>query len=95
MNIMELMNYNYQVMRNGKEAFESKLGQIQTMIASSFIKTPHTKEEVETFESNLYGDSRVFGDLAANYASIDFVYPTWDKLKSQIITKENIESKAK
>lgn len=95
MDILELMNYNYDLGCNGKDNFESQLGKIQVMIAETFIKTPHTKEEIASFEANLYGNSQMFGKHAASYASVDMVYPAWDKLKEQVIIKNYEENKTK
>ncbi len=95
MDLMELMNYNHDLGLNGKDNFESKLGEIQIMISKAFVSEPRTNEEIAKFESDLYGDSRVFGDNAASYSSLDNVYETWNELKSQIVVKDLENSKSK
>ncbi len=92
MDTMELMNYNFELSKNGKESFESKLADIQIMLAKSFALEPRSLEVVNDFEANLYGDSKVFKD-EASYNSINGVYKLWEDIKKQMTIKSLEESK--
>ncbi len=82
---MELMNLNYARRKNDKNgSYISNLGDIQKDIINSYVKNPHTLDEIESFNSHLFGDKKTFADKAHMYESLDGVYSYWENAKSNI-----------
>ncbi len=82
---MDLMNANYLSRKcDNNNVYRSTLGDIEKIIIDAYIKNPHTEEEVNNFEANLYGNSSMFDDDI--HKSVDNVYPYWDVAKTNIQT---------
>lgn len=94
---MELMNRNYLSKRCDKNNLHiSNLAEVEKHIINAYLKNSHTKEEVETFESHLYGNSSVFLDKAYMYQNLETVYPYWTNAKENVQTYnyEEVHQKA-
>ena len=95
--LMEMMNQNYISRKyDTKGRYESNLGSIQTKIMQIFSKEARSYEEIDHFESQLYGNSRLFGKNAFMYTKMDrLVYPIWNQIKENMLVKTNEDELSK
>ncbi|MGE5455758.1 MAG: hypothetical protein ACM3O4_01445 [Ignavibacteriales bacterium] len=90
--LLDMMNYNVRGrFLNGK----SMLGEIQKGIIDGFM----TKDNVESFETDLVGTPSMFADVKDNsgrpmdYSSIQGVYPYFNQRKEMLISLEQSKNR--
>ena len=79
--LLDTIEQNYVARKTG---VPSRLGEIENMLSSIFMKKPNLKEEqIEYFRNNLIGNSAMYEDKAALYKSVDGVYNYFDSLSEE------------
>ncbi len=74
--LLELMNYNLSARNN--ERGKSMLSSIQRELINMFVNKNLTKEEIENFRENLYGNNTVFGNKNKYEGVTPVIYATFD-----------------